>query len=149
MDLPPDEAETFIQRCEKHDLVFVPLVAPTSTLDRMELISSLLADRATGYVYCVSVTGVTGAGKGSGRQALPSDLTDFLSRVRTKFGKTPLAVGFGLSTREHVQSVAAIAEGAVMGSMVIKTVAKGENSAERVKLVREFVREVGHNVKKE
>lgn len=110
-------------------MVLIPLVAPTTTEARM----AKLAPLAEGYVYCVSVTGVTGA-----RTELPPDLVDFLGRVRKHF-QVPLAVGFGLSTRQHVVDVGALADGVVMGSAVIRAIADGEDTAARLASLTAFV----------
>lgn len=128
VDLLTDSNSDFIEKITAKGLCAVPLVAPTTKEDRMDLISS----RASGYVYCVSLTGVTGA-----RTALPLDLGDFIGTVKKHF-KLPLVVGFGISTREHVQQVGEVAEGVVMGSAVVKEAAKGEDPASRAESVFKF-----------
>ena len=132
VDLPPDEAETFQKSCDEFGCSLIPLVAPTTTDARMAQIARDTSGSAKGYVYCVSVTGVTGA-----RTDLPPDLVDFLDRVRKHF-TVPLAVGFGLSTREHMKQVGAMAEGVVMGSAVIRAFGKGETTEEHVASISEF-----------
>lgn len=94
---------------------------------------------AKGYVYCVSLNGVTGA-----RTELPEHLGAFLDRVRVHM-KCPLAVGFGLSTRAHVKAVGQLADGAIIGSAVIKALAKGKNTAESVEHVGKYVYQVTHD----
>lgn len=101
--------------CAASGLALIPLVAPTTTVDRLLAI----APRASGYVYCVSVTGVTGA-----RSELPTDLAEFVTRVKAAI-PLPAVVGFGLSTRAHVVAVEAVADGAVMGSAIIKAAQAG------------------------
>jgi len=129
VDVPPEEASEFLSACDKHSLAFVPLVAPTSTDERL----AQVAKCAKGYIYCVSVTGVTGA-----RTDLPEDLGDFLDRVRKAVGPDlPLAVGFGLSTHDHIKAVSAHADGAVMGSAIIRTL-----EASGVDGVETFIRKV-------
>jgi len=135
VDLPPEEAGVFATACKKHGVGFIPLVAPTTTDKRL----SIIAEYASGYVYCVSVTGITGS-----RSELPPDLGAFLNRVRSALdakseNKVPLAVGFGLSSREHVQAVGKLADGAVMGSKIIKTIDTADTTEGRVKAVRDFV----------
>jgi len=98
----------------------IPLVAPTTTDARL----AAIAKHSSGYVYCVSVTGVTGA-----RSELPADLGAFVARVKAAI-PLPAVVGFGLSTREHVVAVAKVAEGAVMGSAIVR--AAGEGGAKAV-----------------
>lgn len=107
-DLPVEEGDELLAACQAYgrDLVF--MVAPTSTGERI----AAIAAKASGFIYCVSVTGVTGS-----RSELP-DLRPYLERVR-KRTTLPLAVGFGVSTAEHIRSVAAIADGVVVASALI------------------------------
>jgi tryptophan synthase alpha chain len=108
-DLPLEESDEFAEPLRRHgrDLIF--LVAPTSTDARIREV----ARRATGFIYCVSLTGVTGA-----RDSLSEGLAAYIARVR---GMTdlPLAVGFGISTPEHVREVAALADGVIVASALI------------------------------
>jgi tryptophan synthase alpha subunit len=109
VDVPPEEAEELQAALTSHGIDLIYLLAPTSTEDRIRLV----ADRAAGFIYCVSVTGVTGA-----RESLPAQLPDFLARVR-RLTDLPLVVGFGISQRQHVQAVGEIADGAVIASAII------------------------------
>jgi tryptophan synthase alpha subunit len=111
-DLPPDErdGQEMIACCRKHRLAFIPLLAPTSTAKRIRLVTQA----ASGFVYLVSVTGITGA-----RDRLPADLEVFVARVRSATD-LPLAVGFGISTPEQAAHVAEIADGVVVGSALVK-----------------------------
>lgn len=119
VDLPPEEGVPLAIQCNKYGLSNVPLVAPTSTDQRIEY----LVNAASTFLYCVSVTGVTGA-----RDELPSDLTDFLTRVR-KQTDLPLAVGFGISNPDMVHEVSNIADGVVVGSAILKAMEKvGEDA---------------------
>jgi tryptophan synthase len=130
VDLPPEEGATLAKCCNKHGLSNIPLIAPTTTDARIEH----LAKTASTFIYCVSTTGVTGA-----RSELPSDLGDFIKRVRAKTG-LPLAVGFGISTPEQVNSVANIGDGVVVGSAILKAVqAAGSTQGERVEAVKTIV----------
>ena len=106
VDLPPEEGAVLAKCCNKYGLSNIPLIAPTTTDARIEH----LAKTASTFIYCVSTTGVTGA-----RSELPSDLGDFIQRVRAKTG-LPLAVGFGISTPAQVNQVANIGDGVVVGS---------------------------------
>jgi tryptophan synthase alpha chain len=90
-DLPPDEASELRRLVGEHDLRLTFLLAPTSNAERVRLVT----DACTGYVYCVSLRGVTGE-----RDAIPADLEAFLSRTREATDK-PLLVGFGISKPEH------------------------------------------------
>ncbi len=107
-DLPTEESDELLAACRAYgrDLIF--LLAPTSTDERI----AEVAARASGFVYCVSLTGVTGS-----RHALP-DLAPYLARVRRQT-PLPLAVGFGVSTAEHVRLVGQVADGAVVASALI------------------------------
>lgn len=83
VDLPPEEGAGFVTKCASHKLSYIPLIAPTSTDERVKY----LLESASSFVYCVSVTGVTGS-----RTELPPDLKDFVARIR-KQTELPLAVG--------------------------------------------------------
>jgi tryptophan synthase alpha chain len=108
-DLPPEEAGPWKTAADAAGLATVFLVAPTSTAERIKLITSSSA----GFVYCVSRTGVTGA-----RHELPTDLVGLLESIKSATDK-PLCVGFGISTPAHVAQVAAAADGAVVGSALV------------------------------
>merc|ERR1719491_2723331 len=124
VDLPPEEAVELAAECTKHGLSNVPLIAPTTSDERIQT----LTEHATTFLYCVSTTGVTGA-----RADLPPDLGDFIARVRSRTD-LPLAVGFGISTPEMVQSVANLCDGVVVGSEILKAVAScGEDAATDVR----------------
>ena len=133
VDLPSDEADKFCSACSKHSVSFIPLIAPTSTDKRMEQLSAV----ASGYLYCVSVTGVTGS-----RTELSTDLGPYMERVKKFFPTVPLAIGFGLSNHEHMKTVDQIADGAVMGSAVIKAVDLGTDTASRVEQLTAFCKDV-------
>ncbi len=111
-DLPVEESDGFLSACREHgrDLIF--LVAPTSTDERLRLI----AERASGFVYCVSLTGVTGA-----RSDMAAGLPDYIARVRATTD-LPLAVGFGISTAAHVATVGQYADGAIVASAMINAI---------------------------
>lgn len=127
VDLPPEESDTIRVALKSSGLDLIYLLAPTSTATRIEAV----AERASGFVYLVSVTGVTGA-----REALPPDLVDFVARVRGAID-LPLAVGFGISSPEHVATVGELCEAAVVGSAVINTVEQAP-PGQRVAAARRF-----------
>jgi tryptophan synthase alpha chain len=108
-DLPPEEAGPLKDACSAYGLDVIFLVAPTSTDERL----SRVAELASGFIYCVSLAGVTGA-----RTELGEQVDDLVARVR-RYTDLPLVVGFGISTPEHVARVAAVADGAVVGSALI------------------------------
>jgi tryptophan synthase alpha chain len=131
VDLPPEEAGALAARARGAGLHMVYLLAPTSTPERIEAVTR----EATGFIYCVSVTGVTGA-----RDALPDELPEFLRRVR-EHTDLPLAVGFGISTREHVEAVGRVADAVIVGSAFVQMVARS-SGPERPRAVRTFVEEL-------
>jgi len=128
VDVPPEEAEGLSASCRASGLDFIPLLAPTSTDDRV----ALAVRQASGFVYCVSVAGVTGA-----RAELPPDLGAFLERVRRQT-ELPLAVGFGISRREHVESLRGRADAAIVGSAIVDSI-EAAPQQEREKRVRDYV----------
>ncbi len=109
-DLPPEEAEEFESLAKAHDLAVIHLVAPTSTTERL----ALAAKRSSGFLYLVSVAGITGA-----RKELPPHLGQFIARVRAQTD-LPLAVGFGIGTPEQAKQVAQLADGVVVGSALVQ-----------------------------
>jgi tryptophan synthase alpha chain len=110
----PFSGQALEAACRAHGLALVYLLAPTSTPERI----ALVAGRSTGFTYLVSQTGVTGA-----RDQLPADLAAFVGRVRT-VARTPLAVGFGISNAAQARAVGRIADGVIVGSALINTVAE-------------------------
>ena len=120
VDLPPEEAalEGVLEACQKApggSLGYVPLIAPTTTDERMSYLADAARSTGGGMLYCVSVTGVTGT-----QSATVADLTPFMERVRAAAGDVPAAVGFGISTPDNVQSFAPLADGVVVGSAIIR-----------------------------
>ena len=111
-DLPPEEAGTLKAACERNSVDLVFLVAPTSTDERIRRVAAM----ASGFIYCVSLTGVTGA-----RSDLGGGAADLVARVR-RHTSLPLVVGFGISRPAHVAEVASIADGAVVGSALINLI---------------------------
>jgi tryptophan synthase len=135
VDLPPEEGAEFIQMCTKGGLAFVPLIAPTTTDKRMKF----LASAASSFIYCVSVTGVTGS-----RSAVAADLGEFVARVR-KQTNLPLAVGFGISSAEHVKEVASYSDGVVVGSAILNALNEAgldASSADKAAALKAFVAEL-------
>jgi tryptophan synthase alpha chain len=128
-DLPVDEAGEFAGICRARGVDPILLVAPTSTDERI----SMIAAQASGFIYCVSVAGVTGA-----RTSLSEQLPDFLARVRAKTD-VPLAVGFGVSTPDHAAAVAEYADGVIIGSRLISMVAEAGDIDIAVRAVTSFL----------
>lgn len=113
-DLPPEEGDELEQLCREQGLAITYFLAPTSTEARIKLVAA----KSSGFIYVVSVTGITGA-----RRELPTDLASFVQRVR-QHTAVPLAVGFGIGTGEQAASVAAIADGVIVGSALVKASAE-------------------------
>lgn len=109
-DLPPEEGSELDAITGKLGLDLVYLLAPTSTEERLKLVAS----KSRGFIYLVSVAGVTGA-----RNSLPEDLEPFVNRVR-RLATQPLCVGFGISTAGQANRVACLADGVIVGSQTIK-----------------------------
>ncbi|OOF96715.1 hypothetical protein ASPCADRAFT_206890 [Aspergillus carbonarius ITEM 5010] len=114
VDLPPEEAVRFRNQCSDAGLSYVPLIAPSTTEDRMKT----LCEIADSFIYLVSRMGVTGA-----TGTLSHDLPELMKRVKHLSGGVPVAVGFGISTREHFLSVTSVSDGAVIGSEIITQLA--------------------------
>ena len=129
VDLPPEEGEAVKNKCTENDLDLVMLLTPTSTNERIERIST----QASGFIYCVSITGVTGA-----RSSLPTTLPTLVQRIRERTD-LPIAIGFGISQREHIQSLAKYADGAVVGSAIIDAIDRAAPE-ERANKVQEFMK---------
>jgi tryptophan synthase alpha chain len=119
-DLPHDESDGLREACDALGLALVPLVAPTSTDERIAEVGR----DARGFVYTVSLTGTTGE-----RAELPAGLAGTVARVK-EAATVPVAVGFGISTPDHARAVAAVADGVIVGSRVVR--ASGEGGAAAV-----------------
>ena len=119
-DLPPEESREMEEACSQEDLAIIYLLAPNSPEDRI----SLVAEKSKGFIYMVSLTGVTGA-----RESLPADLAAFIARVRAKADQ-PLAVGFGISNGTQAAAVGKLADGVIVGSALVK---KGAQSLDALK----------------
>ncbi len=115
-------------RAHEIDLIF--LVAPTSTDERLRMV----AERASGFIYAVSRTGVTGA-----RAEMSVESEKLVSRVR-KFSDLPVAVGFGISKPDQVADVWRYADAAVVGSAIVGEIEKAQSAAEAVSRVGRFAR---------
>ena len=110
VDMPPEESEDFLRTANIHGLNVIFLLTPTSDSYRIDTVNKL----GRGFIYYVTVTGVTGA-----RQELSDSLASELAKVRNKV-TLPIMAGFGISTPEQAASVAALADGVVVGSAIVK-----------------------------
>lgn len=118
-DLPPEEAGPLQRAAHGYGLSLIFLVPPTTPDERIAHIAGTAAAEPGGFLYCVSLSGVTGA-----RAELPPHLRDFIARVHgyTKDRGLPIAVGFGLSTAQHIAEVTSYADGAVVGSALVRLI---------------------------
>jgi tryptophan synthase alpha chain len=133
-DVPPEEAGEWLAVARRAGLATIFLLAPTSTDERIRLV----AEVGTGFIYCVSRTGVTGE-----RERLPEDLPELIRRIRAHTDK-PIVVGFGISKPDHVAAVAHMegADGVVVGSAFVRLLHEefGENRHGDFERVAAFVR---------
>jgi len=129
-DLPPEEADELRSFADAVGVKTVFLLAPTSTAARRQAAMQV----ATGFLYFVSVTGVTGA-----RKALPEDLPEQLTAVRAA-SPVPVVVGFGVSTAAQAHELAQVADGVVVGSAIVSRLAEEGSRAARVERVKRFVK---------
>jgi len=132
VDLPPEEARELRVYSDAAGLDFISLVAPTSGKDRMKTILKT----ATGFLYYVSITGVTGT-------AAPKveDVAREVGKIR-KLTKMPIAVGFGISNAKQAKAIGAVADGIVIGSAVVKLIDENRNNSELVKVISNYTREI-------
>ena len=131
-DLVPEEAAEFSSLLHARDLDMIFLVAPTSTDERLRLISK----QASGFIYAVSRAGVTGE-----RSEMSAEAEKLVERVR-RFSDLPVAVGFGVSTPEHVRDVWRYADAAVVGSAIVSEIERAATPADAVSRVAAFARQL-------
>ncbi|KAG2213167.1 hypothetical protein INT47_011316 [Mucor saturninus] len=133
VDLPPEESHNFRGICYKYGLSYIPLIAPSTTEERIKLLAGL----ADSFIYVVSRMGVTGA-----QNEVNNELPRLVSRIK-KYTQAPLAVGFGVSTRDHFVQVGAHAEGVVIGSRLITVIKEALEEKKNVaEVVQEYAAEV-------
>jgi tryptophan synthase alpha chain len=128
-DLPPDEDPELVSEARRAGLDTVFLLAPTSTDERIATVTSYVS----GFVYTVSVTGVTGA-----RDQLP-DLAPLVRRIREHTNK-PIAIGFGISNKETAHQAAQVADGVVVGSALLREIEAGRDPSLLLREIREGAR---------
>ncbi|HET8864871.1 MAG TPA: tryptophan synthase subunit alpha [Gracilimonas sp.] len=114
-DIPLEEDGMIKEHAKKSDLDVIHLVAPNTSDARIKLAD----ENSQGFVYCVSVTGVTGARDGD---EVSNSVNRFIERVRTNITKNPVMVGFGIKSHEDAQSIASNADGFIVGSALIDTI---------------------------
>ena len=128
-DLPPEEAGPWIQEAKPFKLGTIFLTTPTSSPERIKLAIRY----SRGFLYYVSITGVTGA-----RGKLPNELEAGIRQIR-KYSQKPVAVGFGISTPEQVKEVSRIADGVIVGSAIVKLIEENREGSDLVNRVGDFV----------
>ncbi|MBL8155324.1 MAG: tryptophan synthase subunit alpha [Anaerolineae bacterium] len=118
-DLPPEEADQFLTLCRREGLALIFFLAPTSNAVRIDRV----AEQATGFIYVVALTGVTGV-----RTELPPDLRDYIARLRART-TVPLVLGFGISTPDHARMLKGLVDGFIVASALIRAAAEGIDHA--------------------
>jgi len=134
-DLPMEEAAPLLEEVKKNDLALIFLIPPTTPNERIAKVAELTASETGGFVYCVSLSGVTGS-----RTSLPPHLRNFIERVKgyTKDKGLPIAIGFGLSTPEHIAEVTSYADGAAVGSALVNLIDRQEEGTQ-AEAVRQYI----------
>ncbi|KIJ10499.1 tryptophan synthase [Paxillus involutus ATCC 200175] len=136
VDLPPEEAINFREKCQKADMSYVPLIAPSTSMNRIKFLASI----ADSFIYVVSRMGTTGS---SVSGTINSELPDIIARVR-EYASVPIAVGFGVATRAHFDYVGdAGADGVVVGSRLVSIIKEAPLDA-LPQAVESFCRDISH-----
>jgi len=133
-DLPLEAARSYREQAESRDISPIFLAAPTTTDARLMKLDAA----SSGFLYCVSITGVTGE-----RQAISPQTMAFLKRVRSVVTKNPILAGFGIATPDDARAMAAMTDGIVIGSAMISRLAQSSSGSE-VAEARSFVASVRH-----
>lgn len=131
-DLPPEEGEPFYKECRERGIDPVLLAAPTTSRERLEL----LVERTCGFLYYVSLQGVTGA-----RENLAAGIEEKV-RLAQSLGDVPVCVGFGISTPEQAKQVARYADGVVVGSAFVNAIEAADDREAAVDAVAKLVEEL-------
>ena len=137
VDLPPEESDEFTKYIKKKDIYQIFLLAPTTDIDRMRYILSY----AEGFVYYVSVTGVTGA-----RETLSAAIRSKVDEIK-KISDIPVGIGFGISTKEQVKEISEYADAVIIGSKIIQFIENNINDKSRIlKEIAEFSSNIGSSL---
>lgn len=129
-DLPPEEAGGFIAHSRKNGLDTIFLLAPTSNEERIKKVCSI----STGFIYYVSLTGVTGV-----REGLSKDIGSMVKKIKS-YTKTPVAVGFGISRPEQAKEISYLADGVIVGSAIVKIIEENMGGKTMAKKVHDFTK---------
>ena len=128
-DLPPEEGESLTEAAQKHNIDLIFLLSPTSNDKRISLISK----KSRGFIYYVSLTGVTGI-----RTRLSESIAPMIKKIKASTDK-PVAVGFGISSAEQAGQVSAYADGVVIGSAIVKLIEESRSTGETITAVKKLV----------
>jgi tryptophan synthase alpha chain len=134
-DLPADESDALAETCRSLDFSLIQLVTPTTRPDR----ALQIVKRSTGFVYYVSVAGITGE-----RKELPPELISNVGQLK-QHTALPICVGFGISQPEHIQQLKPVADGFIVGSAIVKMVARvssGVDSWDIINEIQKFVQQM-------
>ena len=137
-DLPPEEAGSLIKAARKNHLSTVFFISPTTVQGRIKSI----AQASTGFIYYVSLTGVTGA-----RRDLSVDSAKHIKAIKRQT-KKPLCVGFGISTSEQVKTFSKISDGVIVGSAIVEQIAKNAGKKNLTEIISKFVSKLSQGLKK-
>jgi tryptophan synthase alpha chain len=129
-DLPPEEAGEFDALAKAKNLDMIHLLAPTSTPDRIEMVGA----QSRGFVYYVSLTGVTGA-----RDSIAKGVEDKVSRIK-QATSLPVLIGFGISGPEQAKAASVFSDGVIVGSAIVRMIEETPDPAERKEKLKVFVR---------
>lgn len=131
-DLPPEEGENAIREAKKNGIDTIFLLSPTSNDKRISLISK----KSEGFIYYVSLTGVTGV-----RTVLSESIAPMIQKIRS-VTKKPVAVGFGISNAEQAAQVSKYSDGVVIGSAIVKIIEENGSKGNVTQLVKDFAKEL-------
>jgi len=129
-DLPPEEAGEFDRLAKPKNLDMIHLLAPTSTPDRIEMVGA----QSRGFVYYVSLTGVTGA-----RDSIAAGVEDKVTRIK-QATSLPVLIGFGISGPEQAKAASGFSDGVIVGSAIVRMIEETPDPAERKEKLKVFVR---------
>jgi tryptophan synthase alpha chain len=132
VDLPPEESQELRQYTDQTSLDFIALIAPTTSSDRIKKISK----DATGFIYYISVTGVTGTAK-----PIVSDIKKDIGKIR-EITTLPLVIGFGISTPQQASNIAPYADGVVIGSAFVKMIEENAGRKDLIRIVSSYAKDI-------
>jgi len=132
LDLLPEESNEYCETMDKYGLATVFIIAPTTPVERIKLISK----RSKGFIYYVSRTGVTGE-----RDTVNPELHDRIEQIKTYTDK-PIAIGFGISTPDHVKTVSSYADAVVVGSAIVKRIGKFGDNPDKFEELNQYIKDL-------